>query len=193
MADKNVHPPEPRLVFVAHLRRAQVLSWLDSGKGASPRERDILHMKSGRALEGMSQSPAMRAAAPKTAVFSCGMLVMMLLFASDVYGQATTRPAGRPMVMGPAHATEKDGPAYRIDRFELKYKQDRQGVPSINELMQLEVELGRTDDGYVVPRLGLPTVRFRLANAPRQLFDRYYETALAAINLQITRYLNSKG
>src|SRR5688572_5042571 len=189
------------MVFVAHRRCAQKLSWLDSGKGASLRERETLHMKSGRVLKGwrtgMSaapQLPAMRAAARKTAVGSIsGMLVMMLLCASSVYGQATTRPA-RPMVVGPMRAQPEDGQAYRIDRFELEYREKRQGaVPTIQELMQLEVELGRTDDGYVSPRLGLPTVRFRLANAPRQLFDRYYQSALLAIDTQIVRYFNSKG
>jgi hemolysin activation/secretion protein len=135
----------------------------------------------------------MHAAAGKTAmrIFS-GMLVVMLLCASDVYGQAT-RPVARPMVVGPARATKEDGLAYRIDRFELAYVEQRPGTPSINELMQMEVELGRTDDGYVSPRLGLPTVRFRLGNASRQLFDRYYQSALLAIDTQIVRYFNSKG
>src|SRR5882672_6588321 len=159
-------------------------------------------MKSGRALEGwrtrMSatpQLPAMRTAAGKTAIemFSFGMLVMMLCFASDVYGQATTRPAARPMVVGPARATKEDGLAYRIERFELAYVEKREGVPPLSEIMQMEVELGRTDDGYVSPRLGLPTVRFRLANASRQLFDRYYQSALLAIDTQIVRYFNAKG
>ena len=151
-------------------------------------------MKSGRALEGVLRRPA-GAATRKTAVkiFS-GMLVMMLLCASDVYGQATTRPAPqRSMVVGPSRATKEDGLAYRIDRFELAYVEKRPGTPSLDELMQMEIELGRTDDGYVSPRLGLPTVRFRLANASRQLFDRYYQSALLAIDTQIVRYFNSKG
>jgi len=136
----------------------------------------------------------MRAAAGKTAFgwFNFGMLVMMLLCASDVYGQAT-RPTVRPMVVGPSRATKEDGLAYRIDHFELEYKEKREGVPALSEIMNMEVELGRTDDGYVSPRLGLPTVRFRLANAPRQLFDRYYQSALLAIDTQIVRYFNSKG
>src|SRR3989440_4052338 len=151
-------------------------------------------MKSGRALEEAAQSPAMRTAAGKAAfgLFNCGMLVVMLLCASDVYGQAT-RPVVRPMVVGPARATKEDGLAYRIDHFELAYKEKREGVPPLSEIQQLEVELGRTDDGYVSPRLGLPTVRFRLGNAPRQLFDRYYQSALLAIDTQIVRYFNSKG
>src|SRR6266550_9379452 len=152
-------------------------------------------MKSGRALEEAAQSLAMPTAAGKTAfgMFSFGMLVMMLLCASDVYGQATTRPAARPMVVGPARATKEDGLAYRIERFELAYVEKRPGTPTIDELMQLEIELGRTDDGYVSPRLGLPTVRFRLANASRQLFDRYYQSALLAIDTQIVRYFNGTG
>src|SRR5580765_6895743 len=72
-------------------------------EGRTSRERDILHMKSGRALEGVSQRPAKRAATRRTAVkIFCGTLVMMLLCASAVYGQATTRPAPqRSMVVGP--------------------------------------------------------------------------------------------
>src|SRR5258706_5022334 len=159
-------------------------------------------MKSGRALEGRRtavsvapRSAAMGTAGGKTALgsLSCGMLVMMLCFASDVYGQATRPTAGRPMIVGPASATKEDGLAYRIDHFELAYKEKREGVPPLTEIMQMEVELGRTDDGYVSPRLGLPTVRFRLANASRQLFDRYYQSALLAIDTQIVRYFNAKG
>ncbi|HEV8606024.1 MAG TPA: ShlB/FhaC/HecB family hemolysin secretion/activation protein, partial [Tepidisphaeraceae bacterium] len=153
-------------------------------------------MKSGRALDGKAQLGATRAATGLmiTGVVNVGMLVVMLLCASEVYGQAAaTRPVARPMVVGPARATKEDGVAFRIDRFELEYVEKREGVPAINELMQVEIELGRTDDGYVAPRLGLPTVRFRLANASRQLFDRYYQSALLAIDTQIVRYFNAKG
>jgi hemolysin activation/secretion protein len=102
------------------------------------------------------------------------------------------------MVVGPARATAQDGLAYRVDKFELAYLQREgqaltAGLPTVDELMQIEVELGRTQDGYVSPRLGLPTVRFRLANAPRQMLDRYYQSALQAIDMQIVRYFNRKG
>src|SRR5688572_17390029 len=160
-------------------------------------------MKSGRALSRLAEY-AMRAGSGKTSVGAAclGMLVVMLFCATDVMGQAT-RPttrgaAARPMVVGPARATAQDGLPYRVERFELAYLQREgqaltAGLPTVDELMQIEVELGRTQDGYVSPRLGLPTVRFRLANAPRQMLDRYYQSALQAIDMQIVRYFNRKG
>src|SRR3954467_9256054 len=98
------------------LRASTVVARQWEGRNLS-RERETLHMKSGRALEqwrtaisALPQLPAMRDAGGKTAVF-CGMLVVMLLCASDVYGQAATRPAARPSVVSPARADpERDGP-----------------------------------------------------------------------------------
>lgn len=103
--------------------------------------------------------------------------------------QATTRP----VVQTGATAIREDGPAYKVTGFEISYAQQRDGLPALADVMQTEVELGLTDSGFVAPRPGLETVKFKLADAPNQVTDQYHQSALIAIDTHIVKLFNRKG
>src|SRR5947207_3021091 len=193
--NRTVGRNKPREVFVARIPpRARALVARGREGRISLRERETHNMKIGRVLRRVMLKGVMRAGNMKMLVSlaSLGMLVMMFFCAREAVAQ-TTRPAG-PNIVGPFRADPKvDGRFYVVDRFELAYLKQRRGQPPLSQVMQIEVELGRAQDGYVRPRPGLPTVRFRLANAPRQILDRYYTSAIDEIDKQIVRWFNSQG
>lgn len=93
----------------------------------------------------------------------------------------------------PASAWESDGPAFEITEFEISYVHERNGLPSIEELMQTEIGLGRVRDGFVAPRGARPAVMFRLADADKQTTNRYYASALRSIYAQLHQVFARRG
>ena len=59
----------------------------------------------------------------------------------------------------------EDGPAYPVSEFIVRYVRENPGHPPIADIMQLRVPLGRTSQGYVAPRPGVPLVIVSLADA----------------------------
>jgi len=74
-----------------------------------------------------------------------------------------------------------DGPSLNVGRFVIQYTYPHPAAPSVDDLMNTEVELGQTPEGYVVPRDGIPTVKIRLADVPDRPIEQYRVSALTAI------------
>jgi hypothetical protein len=74
-----------------------------------------------------------------------------------------------------------DGPVFRVSQIELKYLRENPQLPRIDELMQVEVELGRTREGLVAPRAGVPALRVRLADLAGAPTDRFYASAVQRV------------
>ena len=102
-------------------------------------------------------------------------------------------PATRAADGDPSSAWESDGPAFTITGFDISYVHERSGLPSVQELMQTEVGLGRVPDGFVAPRGEFPAVKFRLADAGKQTTNRYYHSALRSIYRQLHEVFTRRG
>lgn len=79
------------------------------------------------------------------------------------------------------HAEVSDGPVFRVSQIELKYLRENPQLPNLDELMQVEVELGQTEGGLVAPRAGVPSVKVRLADLAGAPSDRFYASAVQKI------------
>ena len=117
----------------------------------------------------------------------------------------TSRPAGeagKPVVAlwpsppGPAPADAsgaRDGPTFRIGAVSLSYGRGHPGHPKLDALMEVEIELGTTPGGYVVPREGVPSVRLRLKDVPGLSERTFHATAIRAIAGQIAAWFRARG
>lgn len=121
------------------------------------------------------------------------LAVVLPLMCNGRGAWAADAPAVMPTEPALPNADAKDGPAYTVTEFVISYAYPREGLPPIESIQDLQVELGRVADGLVQWREGLPKVRFRLADAGKQLWDKYYLSALLAIDAQITQYINGQG
>lgn len=79
------------------------------------------------------------------------------------------------------HAEVSDGPVFRVSQIELKYLRETPQLPHLDELMQVEVELGQTQEGLVAPRAGVPSLRVRLAGLAGAPTDRFYASAVQKV------------
>lgn len=87
-----------------------------------------------------------------------------------------------------------DLPVFEVSRFEISFQpQGHPGHPSLEELLNLEVELLRVKDGYTAPREGLPTVKIRLSDAGKLPVNRFYASALFRVSQRIVEYINNIG
>ena len=90
-------------------------------------------------------------------------------------------------------ALRADGHVYFIGELLPEYAMPHAGLPSLEELQDLQFELGRTVDGYVAPREGIHTARFRLSHLTYAPTQRIYASGLRHINEQIVHWLNRHG
>ncbi|MBX3357784.1 MAG: ShlB/FhaC/HecB family hemolysin secretion/activation protein [Phycisphaeraceae bacterium] len=87
----------------------------------------------------------------------------------------------------------EEGPIYPVSAFVLRYAQETQGLPMIDELAMVEVDLGRVEDGYVAPREGTPVVRLRIGEVRDRGVERYYASAIAQVNRAILAEFSRRG
>jgi len=82
----------------------------------------------------------------------------------------------------PAAVVGMDGPAYPVSSFVPRYlhKGHRQ-LPKRTDLMALPITLGRTPDGYVAPRQGVPRVSITLGEIEGGPVENYYASAVQTI------------
>ncbi len=90
-------------------------------------------------------------------------------------------------------AQRSDGPVYFIGELVPEYATPGPQLPPLGELDEIEFELGRTVDGYVAPREGVRTLRWRLAQLASAPTQRIYASGLQHINEQIVTWLNRHG
>lgn len=85
-----------------------------------------------------------------------------------------------------------DGKTYPVSKFVLRYGNKHPDLPPIEEVMAVEVELGKLADAYVAPRPGVEAVTVKLADVPGLPVHRFYESAIRTVNLAIVRFFNEQ-
>ena len=86
-----------------------------------------------------------------------------------------------------------DGPSYEVTAFVLSYGTEHADLPPIDDLMQLEIRVGRTVDGYVAPREDVEAVTMKLDEVGQAPMHRFYASAIRRISEEIVAYFNRKG
>jgi len=105
----------------------------------------------------------------------------------------------------------RDGRSFKITEFILEYEQEHPQLPPLAEVLQLEVELVQAADGYIGAREGLPavmlqsgggrlsaaperapTVKFKLAEAPRLPIQVFYSSAINQICQSLVNYFHGQ-
>lgn len=91
-----------------------------------------------------------------------------------------------------------DGPAYRVTSFEPNFETAFDGAPTTDELKQIQVELGKTEKGWVAPRdesgavrpgVELVTVTLAGWSEPQML----HASAIKQVTASIVRFMNQRG
>jgi hypothetical protein len=107
------------------------------------------------------------------------------------------QPVGQPIAPGEEQDRQTeifdDGKAYPVSRFVLKFLYPHPGHPAIEELEKTEVELGQGPEGYVRPREGIPTVKFRLADLPDGPVQTFRGSAIDTVIDALLDGLNKRG
>ena len=86
-----------------------------------------------------------------------------------------------PRKQSPA-VVEMDGPAYPVSSFVPRYLQKgHRQLPKRTVLMETPITLGRTPDGFVAPRQGVPSVSITLDEIARGPVANYYASAVQTI------------
>lgn len=116
------------------------------------------------------------------------LMAITLSLAPQASGQVTEEPTAQP---APTPRPE-DGPSYPINAFLPGYMRLHDGQPSIDSILQIEVMLGLTAEGYVAPRGDVPVVVLRLADLPERPVETYYASAIQTVLVAIRDFLVEK-
>jgi hypothetical protein len=94
--------------------------------------------------------------------------------------------------------TSADGPTYKVRSFEVVYEAKIEGVPPIESLKDLTVELGETDKGLVAARDAAGNVRPGVSLVKLPVNDlgmtrTLYASAIRDVNRAIVKHFNTQG
>lgn len=92
----------------------------------------------------------------------------------------------------PPAPIEADGPSYPISALVLQYVRENPQHPALEEVMQIEVALVQTAQGFVAPRAGVPSVRLRLAQIADRPVETYYASAIQRILEEIRDFFSQR-
>ncbi len=106
---------------------------------------------------------------------------------------ATTASAPAAPVTIAATTAEGEGKAYPVTELKVDYLFPHPNLPSIDALMNMEVQLGVVDGGYVAPRTGIELVKVKLNQIGKGAVQKIYRSGITAIYGGVLRFLNSKG
>ncbi|HEY4330641.1 MAG TPA: hypothetical protein VGN88_12955 [Phycisphaerae bacterium] len=106
---------------------------------------------------------------------------------------ATTVSAPTPEVVTPGAAIAQDGKSYPITEVKVGYMFPHPSLPSVDDLLNTQIRLGVTTDGYVAPRAGVPVVTMRLGDVGKSGIQKIYHSGIAAIYSHVLRIFNQKG
>jgi outer membrane protein assembly factor BamA len=137
-----------------------------------------------------------------------GLLVLAVLTADPTFAQPAPPPVEVPPEIKAEDVRPKD-PAltaerpkaiegveytnFKITRFLLGYHREHPKLPTLAELGAIEVELGKTDKGFVAPESSPDRVTIRLGDWVSETGEMFDETALAAISEAIKDELAGRG
>lgn len=110
-------------------------------------------------------------------------------------------PQGEPAPAPPAEQPppvstdllESDGEVYVVDPLEIEYARAHPSHPDLADILDLEVQLLETPQGYAAPRPGLPTITLRLSEVESLADNRLSASALTTIAQAIVTEFNARG
>jgi hemolysin activation/secretion protein len=117
-------------------------------------------------------------------------LVLSLALLTGVVAPGGAQDAGSSAATASAQPT--DGPAYPVSELQITYIDPNPQFPAPEVMTQVEVELTRTADGFVRPRVADGVTRLRLADLPSLGTVNLYESGLRAINQQLVFEFNER-
>lgn len=106
--------------------------------------------------------------------------------------EASTPAPKKPVVQVPGEA-DPEAPTYLVGAVVIRYALDHASLPSVEDLLQHEVTLGKTDAGYVAPGGGVPTESFTIEDISLQPPQRWSSRALYAVSKAILEEMNKQG
>ncbi len=87
---------------------------------------------------------------------------------------------------------DPDKPTFLVGPFILRYAVEHPQFPALDDLMQAEVTLGRSELGFVRPGGGVPTATYTLEELAEQPAQKYTFEAIRAVANAVRGYLNEK-
>jgi hemolysin activation/secretion protein len=93
----------------------------------------------------------------------------------------------------PAAAPAGDGPVYNVSQILLDFAADLPVHPPSQQLMGLEVKLGKSDTGYTAPGKDGETLSVRLAEVPKLPTNQFHASALKAIAARVVAHFAEWG
>jgi hemolysin activation/secretion protein len=101
-------------------------------------------------------------------------------------------PAPRP-TSDPLAPTRADGLVYPVSTFVIEYAKEHPDHPPVEELLELEVELTRSDQGYLSARPGAPTEHMRIGRPADSPPAPFFGSAIRAVGAAIVEEYNRRG
>ncbi|MCZ6463958.1 MAG: hypothetical protein O7A09_06430 [Proteobacteria bacterium] len=120
-----------------------------------------------------------------------GLLLAVGLLAAPAVAQP--EPAESPGRLPPAEPV-LDGPVFWVSQFLVQYREgegEGERIP-LDQILPIEVELGRTATGYVAARPGLPVETLRIPD-PSVQARPYHASAVASIDEQVLDAFRRRG
>lgn len=120
-----------------------------------------------------------------------GLMALLVLgspaFAAD---EAEHAPQAQAEAQAPERGAPEQGPFYTVGRFELDYLRDHPDLPPTERYEQVEVALGRADEGWLAPHGEAEAVAVTIgelaADEPRQYSAQAIQRILEALHEAIT-------
>jgi len=89
----------------------------------------------------------------------------------------------------PPSASEADGPSFPVSGFIIEYAKEHPFHPPLDDVLQREIVLGQTVDGYIAPRAGIPAVTFKIGEFNEAATEKkFFASAIRLINQRIVDY-----
>lgn len=86
-----------------------------------------------------------------------------------------------------------DGPSFQVDQFVLLYAREHPNHPSLDTLLDCQVDLGLTDQGYIEPRKGVPIVTVTIGAVDQLPHNVFFESAITTVCKSIVVALHEHG
>ncbi len=117
-------------------------------------------------------------------------LLFAILAAPPAAAQAD-EPAS--VEQAPVEPTEIDGAPRRVSAILIDFTVEGRGLPEPEAVLEAEVELTPTPEGYLAPRPGWPRETLRLADIPDLDDPRFYDSAIALLSPAVVRRMQEFG
>jgi hemolysin activation/secretion protein len=130
-------------------------------------------------------APAESAAAPMTSPSTAPASALSIPSASH--------PPPPPIPASSVLAANADGKSYPLTGVRIDYFKQHSSQPPIDELLNMPIKLGVTEDGLVAPRAGVPSVDIRLGDIGRTGPHHIYRSGITSVYGQIVKFFNDRG